>query len=145
MTKKSIVVRILGGLITFLGFITSLMLAGAYLLTVLKQTSFTSFLSDSGIAKDDCLGLFLPPVALYCISLLFSISLLVSGLGVIFFKEWGRKILLVLIGIELIWLLGDLNFTKKTFGLHHGIEILIMLGLLFYFNRRQIKEQFKQV
>lgn len=114
-----------------------------YPIAVYKHVSFSAYLSMIGTEKNECLALFLPLTVVWVLCLLFSVALFLAGAGIRRLNEWGRKILIALIIIEMIWILGDFIFAKMTLDFLTIIEVIAMLGLLFYFTRPYIKEQFK--
>ena len=131
---------------SFISFYSILNIVPALIFLLIAQTNhipFSQFLATMQIGKNDCLGLLMPTPVLFLIVYLFNTAVSVSGIGIIFSRNWGRILFLVLVGIELTWLAGDIFIAKKTFQLHHAIEIAIMTGLCVYLCLPQVRENFR--
>lgn len=144
MEKKSIPIMIVGGLMGLLGFITSLILLALIPISLIQHATLTSFLLKMELAKEDCLGMVLPMLALYGVNLVFSFLLWGAGLGVVLSQEWGRKLLIGLGVFESLWMVGDVTFAHRAVDLSLGIEAAIILVVLVLLCHPASKAKFKK-
>ena len=80
--------------------------------------------------------------AMLFVKVIVSALFLSSGIGVIKFKEWSRKLLFCLLGLRIIY--GSLICASyNIFHVHLLVMILTGLFLFYYFTRPKVKEQFK--
>ena len=76
------------------------------------------------------------------VKVIVSSLFLSSGIGIIKFREWSRKLFFCLLGLRIIY--GSvICASHNIFHLHLLIMILTGLFLFYYFTRPNIKEQFK--
>jgi hypothetical protein len=76
------------------------------------------------------------------IKVIASTLFLSSGIGVIKFKEWPRKLLFSLLGLRIIYGL-TICVIFNIFHPHLAIIILIGLFLFYYLTRPAVREQFR--
>ena len=142
MNKKiSIGIEVLGIAILIIGIYFALVMIFPYIMAVHKNISFSTYLAD--LMTNDFLCLFLSKEIVYFIAHAFFIFVLFAGIGILKFKEWGRRTIITLSAIEIIWYLSDCVFANKLFAIDGAVEMLILLGLLLFFTRSKVKEQFK--
>ena len=144
MAKKSTPILILGILIALLGFFTTLLMLALIPIASFKHISLTALLIDNDLGKEDCLGLILPILALYSVNVTYSLLTWIAGLGIIFGKEWGRKNLIALGVLELLWSAGDVLFAHKAFKRGDGIEVAIILAIITFLSLPRSREVFKK-
>ena len=65
--------------------------------------------------------LFFPVIVVYCITLFVFVIVTVSGIAILKIKEWGRKLVFIIIAIEIIWICGDIIF-MKSFGISNPYQ-----------------------
>ena len=123
--KKSIGVMILTLLILIFGLIT----------TYFAIIGIRLF--PSGLFKN------LPALKLVWILLPFGILYIASGIGILFLKEWGRKMLLmtspfIFLIYLLLLIIGGIDMRIMTI-----LYVLMPILFLYFFTRPKVKEQFK--
>ena len=146
MEMKSYPILILGALMAFIGFFSTLILLAYIPLALVQHISLLSafLLQKMDLQKEDCLGLILPILVLYWISVVNFIVLWIAGVGVAFAQEWARKVLVVLAWIDLIWVAGDFIFAHKHANFENLIEPVVMLGIIVFLSLSGTKEKFKK-
>jgi len=142
--KRSIGVKVLGvGLLLWL--IVNILVLGCLPFFALSENiSFSSFLNnEKELFGNEFLFLLFPITIIYYINVLYNICVLIASIGILKFKGWGRKLLFTMITIEFLWICGDFILAGQTLDIAVIIEIIIMAGLLYFFTRPKVKEQFK--
>ena len=76
------------------------------------------------------------------IKVITSALFLSSGIGIIKYKEWSRKLLLCLCGLRVIYGL-TICVIFSLFHPHFAIILAVGLFLFYYLTRSKVKEQFK--
>jgi len=81
------------------------------------------------------------PVIL-CIKITASALFITSGIGLISFKEWSRRLLFCLLGLRIIYG-AVICVIFRYFYPHLAVIIAVGLFLYYYFTRPRVKEQFR--
>ncbi len=82
-------------------------------------------------------------IVVLSIKAIFSGLFLSSGIGIIKFKEWSRKLLFCLLGIRIIYGLKTCVISK-VFHPHFVLILMVSLFLFYFLTRPKVKEQFKR-
>lgn len=76
-----------------------------------------------------------------CVKVLVSASFLTGGIGVVRLKEWGRKLLFLLLGLRILYALA-VSLGLNIFHLHFVFIIGEGLFFFIYFTRPNVKKHF---
>jgi hypothetical protein len=79
----------------------------------------------------------------YFIGILYAILCLLSGIGILKFKEWGRKTLFALIGYSIVYVVGKCIFAGSPLNTSTVVWLDIYFAFILYFNCPLVKRQFK--
>jgi len=85
------------------------------------------------------LGLFISSL----IAVSFTFSFIFSGIGVLRFKEWARKLSLWTIGLHILIVI-PIAPGKINIGLVKIVIICISISIIYLLSKKSIKEQFKR-
>ena len=80
-------------------------------------------------------------MAILCIKVAVSALFLSSGIGIINFKEWSRKLLFCLLSLRIIYALA-ICLICSLIHLHLGIILAVSLFLFYYLTRPKVTRVF---
>ena len=142
MQRQKIIIRLLGALITLLGamhlFLNISILGSPSIIAPDELRNLMHALSRTfgPIAIREDRDLFI-----LCIKITVSALFFTSGIGVITFQEWARKLLFCLLGARILY---GITVCIAYHVFHPHLLLILLEGLLlfYYFTRPSVKQQF---